>query len=101
MSDLYLGSEKSRRDSEQMLNTFKRLLRPTLASWYYSQRNAATTREVVSNTVRNPNLVQYPYYLPRNSRGSLPVYPDIRNNGTRILVLIRNIEGNIEVGHVD
>ncbi|KZP23612.1 hypothetical protein FIBSPDRAFT_858160 [Athelia psychrophila] len=41
-------------------------------------------------------LVRYPYYVPRNSQGSLPVYSDIRNNGTRILVLIRNVEGNVE-----
>jgi len=72
-----------------MLNTFKHLLRPTLGSRYYSQQ---PTRP----RVPNPNLVKYPYYVPRNSRGSLPVYSDIRNNGTRILVLIRNVEGNVE-----
>ncbi|KAF7972085.1 hypothetical protein HWV62_18890 [Athelia sp. TMB] len=43
-----------------------------------------------------PTPVRYPYYVPRNSQGSLPVYSDIRNNGTRILVLIRNVEGNVE-----
>ncbi|KAH9842841.1 ribosomal protein L49/IMG2 [Rhodofomes roseus] len=36
------------------------------------------------------------YRIPRNSRGSLPVYTDIRNAGTRHLTLIRNIEGNAD-----
>jgi len=34
------------------------------------------------------------YRVPRNSRGSMPVYTDIRNAGTRHLTLIRNVEGN-------
>ena len=38
-----------------------------------------------------------PYSIARNSRGSLPVYSDIRNGGTRYLVLIKNIRGNIHV----
>jgi len=81
-----------------MLRPFKRLglirgLR------YYSLQNPATTCEKISHPTQHlptPNLVRYPYYIPRNSRGSLPVYSDIRNNGTRILVLIRNIEGSVE-----
>ncbi|KAK0228144.1 hypothetical protein IW262DRAFT_582170 [Armillaria fumosa] len=35
------------------------------------------------------------YHIARNSRGSLPVYSDIRNGGTRHLVLIRNVDGNL------
>ncbi|KAG1736712.1 ribosomal protein L49/IMG2 [Suillus lakei] len=38
---------------------------------------------------------RYPYYIRRNSRGSLPVYSDIRNGGTRYLVSIRNVQGQI------
>ncbi|KAF9649006.1 hypothetical protein BDM02DRAFT_2002662 [Thelephora ganbajun] len=38
---------------------------------------------------------QLPYFIQRNSRGSIPVYTDIRNAGTRYLVLIRNVEGNV------
>ncbi|KAH9934824.1 mitochondrial large subunit ribosomal protein-domain-containing protein [Fomitopsis serialis] len=34
------------------------------------------------------------YRVPRNTRGAMPVYTDIRNAGTRHLTLIRNIEGN-------
>ena len=38
------------------------------------------------------------YFVPRNSRGSLPVYSDIRNGGTRYLISVRNVDGNIKVG---
>ncbi|KZV75780.1 hypothetical protein PENSPDRAFT_570851 [Peniophora sp. CONT] len=38
--------------------------------------------------------LQLAYDVPRNSNGSLPVYTDIRNGGTRHLTLIRNVEGN-------
>jgi len=34
------------------------------------------------------------YIVPRNGQGSLPVYTDIRNAGSRYLVLVRNIEGD-------
>ncbi|KAI0374759.1 hypothetical protein BV20DRAFT_390580 [Pilatotrama ljubarskyi] len=37
-----------------------------------------------------------PYRVRRNSRGSVPVYTDIRNGGTRYLVLVRNVEGNVQ-----
>ncbi|KAF8654115.1 hypothetical protein AX16_003647 [Volvariella volvacea WC 439] len=37
--------------------------------------------------------VNYPYFVARNSRGNLPVYTDIRNGGTRYMVLIRNVDG--------
>ncbi|KAG9318265.1 ribosomal protein L49/IMG2 [Chiua virens] len=36
-----------------------------------------------------------PYLVRRNTRGSLPVYSDIRNARTRYTVQIRNVEGNI------
>ncbi|KAF8630427.1 hypothetical protein AX15_002975 [Amanita polypyramis BW_CC] len=41
-----------------------------------------------------PHLVQHPYFISRNTRGNLPVYTDIRNGGTRYLLLIRNVDGN-------
>ncbi|KAI0736941.1 ribosomal protein L49/IMG2 [Fomitopsis betulina] len=37
---------------------------------------------------------QLAYHVPRNARGSIPVYTDIRNAGSRHLTLIRNIEGD-------
>ncbi|KAF8636508.1 hypothetical protein AX17_003322 [Amanita inopinata Kibby_2008] len=42
-------------------------------------------------------LVKHPYFVPRNNRGHLPVYTDIRNGGTRYLVLIRNVDGNADL----
>ncbi|KAL1947707.1 hypothetical protein VTO73DRAFT_13431 [Trametes versicolor] len=37
-----------------------------------------------------------PYRVRRNSHGAVPVYTDIRNGGTRYLVQIRNVEGNVD-----
>ncbi|KAK7440190.1 hypothetical protein VKT23_017133 [Stygiomarasmius scandens] len=45
-------------------------------------------------TASAPLRTSYPYFVPRNSNGSLPVYTDIRNAGTRYLVLLRNIDGD-------
>lgn len=84
----------------QTSKTLKYLLRPIQGLRNYSEQIAVATRDGSSNPaqqVPRPKLVQYPYYVPRNARGSLPVYSDIRNNGTRVLVLIRNVEGNVEV----
>ncbi|KAF9052701.1 mitochondrial large subunit ribosomal protein-domain-containing protein [Panaeolus papilionaceus] len=41
-------------------------------------------------------LASYPYHIPRNTKGNLPVYSDVRNNGGRYLVLVRNVEGSVE-----
>ncbi|KAF0560682.1 ribosomal protein L49/IMG2 [Gigaspora margarita] len=40
--------------------------------------------------------VQYPYYIHRTSNKSLPVYIDIKNGRTRILTILRRIEGDIQ-----
>ncbi|KAG1749021.1 ribosomal protein L49/IMG2 [Suillus paluster] len=37
----------------------------------------------------------YPYFIRRNTRGSLPVYTDIRNGGTKYQVSIRNVHGQL------
>ncbi|THV07894.1 hypothetical protein K435DRAFT_709018 [Dendrothele bispora CBS 962.96] len=47
-----------------------------------------------SAPLRTRPQASYPYFVPRNSNGSLPVYSDIRNAGTRHLVLLRNIDGD-------
>jgi len=39
--------------------------------------------------------MRLPYFVPRNTRGSLPVYTDIRNSN-RYLTLIRNVEGSAD-----
>jgi hypothetical protein len=38
-----------------------------------------------------------PYFIRRNSRGSLPVYTDVRNGGTKYLITIRNVQGQLNV----
>ncbi|KAF9501256.1 hypothetical protein BDN71DRAFT_1380820 [Pleurotus eryngii] len=50
---------------------------------------ALSTSPVLASTATG-----HPYSVPRNSRGSLPVYTDIRNAGTRHQTLIRNIDGD-------
>ncbi|KAG2133865.1 ribosomal protein L49/IMG2 [Suillus cothurnatus] len=35
------------------------------------------------------------YNIPRNSRGSLPVYTDIRNGGSKYTISIRNVQGKV------
>ena len=42
-------------------------------------------------------VAKHPFFVPRNSNGNLPVYSDIRNGGTRLLVTIRNVDGNASV----
>ena len=37
-------------------------------------------------TQHGQQTVHHPFFVPRNSRGSLPVYSDVRNGGGRYLV---------------
>ncbi|KAH9001497.1 hypothetical protein EDB92DRAFT_1827022 [Lactarius akahatsu] len=55
-------------------------------------------RFFTSSTVSGPAPLspRPPYFVPRNTRGSLPVYSDVRNGGTRYLISVRNVEGNIK-----
>ncbi|KAN0128466.1 54S ribosomal protein img2, mitochondrial [Lactarius tabidus] len=59
-----------------------------------------TTRPVTprffTSSTPAPLSPRPPYFVPRNSRGSLPIYSDIRNGGTRYLISVRNVEGNIK-----
>ncbi|KAF9001916.1 mitochondrial large subunit ribosomal protein-domain-containing protein [Cyathus striatus] len=75
-----------------MLRSLTRLfpLKPARASCFSSQvvQIGASSQPVSSGGIR------YPYFIPRNSNGNLPVYSDIRNSGTRLQVLIRNVDGN-------
>lgn len=52
-------------------------------------------RRLISTAAPKP--IRYPYFVPRNSRGNLPVYTDVRNGGTRYLVLVRNVDGEPDV----
>jgi large subunit ribosomal protein L49 len=86
-----------------MLANLKHLM-PVRGTRCYSQLQsaaAASTRQISpsfpSETSMHATDVRYPYFIRRNSRGSLPVYTDIRNGGTRYLVSIRNVHGQINV----
>lgn len=69
-----------------MLGLLRKDLVPQLAgaTRYLSQTSTSTSQKPA-------------YFVPRNSRGNLPVYTDIRNNGARYFVLVRSIDGNAEV----
>lgn len=55
----------------------------------YSQALAAAPPE-------QAKVVQHPYFVRRNSQGSVPVYTDVRMHN-KYCTLIRNVEGNVEV----
>lgn len=40
--------------------------------------------------------IEYPYFVPRNSNGCVPVFSDFKSNRTREITLIRNVEGNVQ-----
>ncbi|KDQ60649.1 hypothetical protein JAAARDRAFT_31619 [Jaapia argillacea MUCL 33604] len=67
-----------------MLTTFRRITSQAPYWRYYSQ--AASTQ---------PALVRYPYFVSRNSRGSLPVYSDIRNGGGRYFIIVKDVDGDL------
>ena len=72
-------------------------MRPPLSLW---GTTTLRSRFLSSNATSagQPSPSHQPTYLvPRNSRGSLPVYSDVRNGGSRYLISIRNVEGNIKV----
>lgn len=63
---------------------------------FFSQ--AALATDTAAQALKTPaGAIKYPFFVPRNSNGNLPVYTDIRNGGTRILVSIRNVDGNASV----
>ena len=68
------------------------LVRPALAN---PLRQARLYSQVAQHSTAPTSTL--PYLVRRNTRGSIPVYTDIRNGGTKYLVLIRNVEGNADV----
>lgn len=72
------------------LLSFVRVTSPPLRSVRY-------LTQVTTHPSAKTNPVSYPYFVPRNTRGNLPVYTDIRNGGTRYIVLVRNVDGNVNV----
>ncbi|PIL23872.1 hypothetical protein GSI_13623 [Ganoderma sinense ZZ0214-1] len=92
-----------------MLNSLARpfLAIPARQARFYSELVSATSSAAVRPAPSDPLPPTTPYHpisqapgdLPylvrRNTKGSIPVYTDIRNGGTKYLVLIRNVEGNV------
>ena len=77
-----------------MLSLLRKDLVPRLAQ--------VNTRCLSQTSATLPSTPQKPaYFVPRNSQGNLPVYTDVRNNGGRYFVLVRNIDGNAEVDNTN
>lgn len=73
------------------------LAKPAFCARPLSQQAALPTTATQQLLLPRVKPVQHPYFLDRNSRGSLPVYTEIRAQGAKHTVLIRNVEGNIRV----
>ncbi|TBU32364.1 mitochondrial large subunit ribosomal protein-domain-containing protein [Dichomitus squalens] len=71
---------------------------PRLARLYSELASAATHSALPDPPPQRATSPanQLPYLVRRNTKGSIPVYTDIRNGGTRYLVLIRNVQGNAD-----
>lgn len=67
--------------------------RQAFASSFHASRSYATQAALAAT----PKPVQYPYYIARNTMGSLPVYTEFKNAGARCQILIRNVEGDVNV----
>ncbi|OSD01641.1 hypothetical protein PYCCODRAFT_1468513 [Trametes coccinea BRFM310] len=65
---------------------------PSSASASASTSPAQTPSQAHS---KSPAAGTLPYRVPRNSRGSVPVYSQIRNH-TRYFLLIRDVQGDID-----
>ncbi|PVF96046.1 hypothetical protein CPB86DRAFT_871560 [Serendipita vermifera] len=71
--------------------TAKTEKRPPVA---WPQRPGQDPSELTAHLKKT--AIQYPYFVPRNSNGCVPVYSDFKNNRTKELTLIRNVEGNVQ-----
>jgi len=77
-----------------------RLPRPLSLSFSgITSRYSLHSRFFASDTASGsaPPSHRHTYFVPRNSRGSLPVYSDVRNGGTQYLISVRSVQGNIKV----
>ncbi|CAG8765141.1 16117_t:CDS:2, partial [Acaulospora morrowiae] len=75
-------------------------------SRYSLDENSADNPIIIDNRKQSNQLnqklepiikyVQYPYFIHRTKNKSLPVYSDFRNGRSRMLTIIRKIEGDIQ-----
>ena len=79
-----------------MFSVLRRQLNSPFVQHCRSITQEATRSSSIASSVP-PSRSTRSYFVPRNTRSNLPVYSDIRNGGTRQLVLIRNVEGDISV----
>ncbi|PSR94129.1 hypothetical protein PHLCEN_2v4557 [Hermanssonia centrifuga] len=69
-------------------------LLPARRTRCYSQSLAGIAPNVAQQSTA-PVPMRYAYYVRRNTRGSIPVYTELRN--TKHMTLIRNVEGDLSV----
>ncbi|KAF8163148.1 mitochondrial large subunit ribosomal protein-domain-containing protein [Crassisporium funariophilum] len=60
-------------------------------------QSVSSQPEPSTSAIPPSTRAQYPYFVPRNTQGNLPVYTDVRNNGGRYHILLRNVDGNVNV----
>ncbi|KAF5358015.1 hypothetical protein D9756_001706 [Leucocoprinus leucothites] len=71
--------------------------RAPLNSRLFSHSAATYVSQQPATSVLAPGNNGQRYFVPRNTNGNLPVYSDIRNNGTRYMVHIRGVDGQAHV----
>ena len=74
------------------------LLQPARGLRYYTQSLSGIAPTVAKDSSVPQHALQKArpaYFVPRNTRGSIPVYTDQIN--TKYMTLVRNVEGNVSV----
>lgn len=61
-----------------------------------ARRLPVRLQSTLASAAPTPGAVRHSYFVPRNSRGSIPVYTDTRMNN-KYYTLIRNVQGNADV----
>src|SRR6266511_1983194 len=93
---IYITYDK-KKDKRKKLNKSKKTKKKMKTLQKYPSLNNGT-KDIIS---KEANViykdVQYSYFIERTQNKVLPIYSDIRNGRTRILTILRRIEGDVEV----
>ncbi|KAH8829539.1 hypothetical protein DL96DRAFT_1598540 [Flagelloscypha sp. PMI_526] len=92
---------------KRTVGSLKTTLTPNVSTWSQSPVFVRGNQTMATEMPKPkaPKLAAQPvsprpktlhYFVPRNANGNLPVYSDIRNGGTRNLVLVRNVQGQLQ-----